>query len=783
MKEKISIKDERLNISINEDEQYQESTISTFKDEMADGLQEQKELTDQQQLDKKEELEEKISSDYAVVKKDELSQPKGGSVPAEPKTVPVEKKTEALKTEDEKTYDSIVKAWEDYSEKSQYDQFNTLEQKIASLKSVVSASDKYSSWRFTLFMKASNPKYQRIMHAKEIYNKSKAELAELLEIQKKNNEVTKNAGKSGEIEYIHSDDLAWGAYETVKKAGIFKGILARVTGTIHWAAANIGSLLTSPFRKKTKETMTDRKKGRAGLGDYWVSHVNFYNRVFGERHTVYDLDGEKSRVSVSYASREARENSKTMKQDNELINEEIGVTDVGLIGKYEDALDDYDVAYDLGEKIIEELKKKSPDMAKIKKWRKELSEKKINLLNYNNNPDLDEYPEVKISKESMDELIALEYEGQKQEISRLDVFKRKIPMDKIHEAEGQPWTQLVATEQKTIMSEEWVKKEWIQKGKMPASVVEKKIKEVYRDIHGEDSEIPKEELEKRKAEFQKKFDESIYAAKCLHTYWYTNIDNGAVIDSAYYKKLKDDHLPQFTRDLKSFTFMEPNEEIRNKDFHEFVFGHDYISNDGVTDEEQRKENDRKNAESKAARLGILRKYVDKYLNFKPEDLKKYEYSTREEMLTKFARYSDELSSGMTAGATFNNYIAYGGKVTEQEEIKFRMVQLFLEEVKSTVEVEIRIMMNPYELFMDSPYLESLNWDQLNELRKKPGETVDGDNAAGETYDLYMNYREIKVRGASTYDGKDCIKTFESFRKQAESITAKKIKEREQKKNG
>jgi hypothetical protein len=414
-------------------------------------------------------------------------------------------------------------------------------------------------------------------------------------------------------------------------------------------------------------------------------------------------------------------------------------------------------------------------MAQIKKWRKLLSSKKDGLLKYNNSQARQENPELTISEEDMNHLLALEYEGQKQEILRLDVFEREIPIDKIYQEEGMAWSELVAIEKRTIMSEKWIKKEWIKKGKMPASVVEKKIKEAYRYTHGEDSEIPKDELKKRKEEFQKKFDEAIYADKCLRIYWYNNVDRGGMNDSANIEKMHENGLEHFIRDLKGFMLMEPDEETREKDFHEFIYGHDLISNDGITDEEQRKENDRKNAESKAARLGILKKYVDKYLNFKTEDLKKYEYSTREELLTIFAVYSEELQSGMTAGATLSNYYNYGGTLTEQEEVKLRMVQLFLEEVKNKAEQEIKIMMNPNDLFLDTAYLDTLNWNQLHELREKPGEDDSGENAAGETYDFYWNYREAKTVTKSPYDGKDCIKMFETYRQKALAEAQKRRK--------
>ena len=117
MDEMISIKkDESLNLNINKDEQFKESTINTFKNNMVDGLQENKEITGEKQINMQEDLAEKISSDFAVVKKEALTQPEGGSVPEEPKPIMIEKKVEALKSQDERTYDSIVKAWEKYNE-------------------------------------------------------------------------------------------------------------------------------------------------------------------------------------------------------------------------------------------------------------------------------------------------------------------------------------------------------------------------------------------------------------------------------------------------------------------------------------------------------------------------------------------------------------------------------------------------------------------------------------------------------------------------------------------
>ncbi len=311
MKEKISIKkDESLNLNINEDEQFKVSTINTFKNNMVDGLQENKEITGEKQINMQEDLAEKISSDFAVVKKEDLVQPEGGSVPEEPKPIVIEKKVEALKSQDEKTYGSIVKAWEKYNKDVENGEVAP-EDSIERLKRIVSASDSYTSWRFTFFMKASNPKYQRIMHAKEIYKTAKEQLDIQLKA-KKSSDATKNDG----IEYIHTDN-ATDKLTSFNKVGIFKKAFSVITGTFHWAAANIGSLLTSPFKKKKKESLRNRKKGYATLGDYWEAHTNFYNRVFGESHLVESEDGDLKKVYVSYSSRKTRENSAAMKEDKE----------------------------------------------------------------------------------------------------------------------------------------------------------------------------------------------------------------------------------------------------------------------------------------------------------------------------------------------------------------------------------------------------------------------------------------------------------------------------------
>ena len=750
MKEKISINSESLNISIHEDEQFEEATISTQKNAMMDGLQENRELTGEKQLNAQEKLAEQISSDFATVKKENLVTPEGGSVPQEPKPVMVEKKVDALKTQDEQTYDSIVEAWENYLKTSEIkgDKY-TPGKRVGELRDIVSKADSYSSWRFTFFMRASNPKYKRIMHAKEILTDARKEL-ELQQQEASNLSAKAATGVNvNKVDYNFDPQLA-GQLTAFNNAGVVKRAVARVTGTVHFVFGFLGKLLTKPFRKKAD--LNDHYKGAVELNDYWEAHANFLNRVFGESKTRTNDEGEKVTNKSTYSSRKTRETKETLKEDEiDAIYEDDAIVDLKI--DRDKTIEVCDVAFDLANNILDELKKESPDMSKVKEMRKKLDEYKASIAKFNDDVRKD-HPELLIPESEIEQIRKVEYQGQLAEVSKLDLYARDFP-EEVTETED--WTQLKINEKHSIMNKEEFKKEWLLKGKMPDDFVEEKIKQAYRYTHN-DEEIPKAELKKRKAEFQKKFDLLILMAKANRRHWIDLMDHGMKAKSEdanrLVKELKDTNL---VRDMKVFMLIEPNKEILEKDYHEIASMNDRIS-------------DKK--EANAARVQILKKYIDRYLNFNVNDMKEFEFKNDEELAVKYAMNSKWLASGFVAKNVLGSYKALGGTLTKEQETKFRMVQLFMEEFKVHAESVYKVKTSPFDMFMDGKYLDTLNHEQLGELKEMPGYDEElQDNKAGDAYEFYFQNRQNTI--GNPFDGTDVVKQFEFNRTEAEEKTKKK----------